>query len=61
MGKRGIRMWKVFFTLAIIWWTWRIEEDTTEAATVIHLIFLFSSLMGLILIEIFYVEKMKIT
>ena len=51
MGKRGIRMWKVFFILAIIWWTWRIEEDTTEAATVIHLIFLFSSLMGLILIE----------
>lgn len=42
---------KKIYQLAIIWWTWRIEEDTTEAATVIHLIFLFSSLIGLILIE----------
>ena len=42
---------RIFFILATIWWTWRIGEDTTDAATVIHLIFLFSSLMGLILIK----------
>ena len=44
-------MWKVFFILAIIWWIWRIIEDTTDGATVLHLIFLFISLVGLALIE----------
>lgn len=48
-------MWKVFFILAIIWWTWRIGEDMTEggsfAAFFLHLIFFLISFVGLALIK----------
>jgi len=48
-------MWKVFFILLIIWWAWRIVEDMTDGTSFgicfLHLIFLISSFVGLILIE----------
>jgi len=48
-------MWKVFFILSIIWWAWRIVEDMIDGTSFdvcfLHLIFLISGFVGLILIE----------
>jgi len=48
-------MWKVFFILSIIWGTWHIVEDmidgTSFGVCFLHLIFLISGFVGLILIE----------
>lgn len=47
-------MWKVFFILAIIWWTWRIAEDVTDGTSFsvffLHLIFLLSDFVGLLIL-----------